>query len=256
MNYSTALSKVEKLHELGKRLRAREGTSGGEYDDFALLYGEIEDLIRRLIPDERLEFKGRWGEFIIRNNYIEAGYLSDHGLYQEHGWKQLNLLLGKVRRLASDPAAFRPEASISAVVESIRRFRECCQFMREPPLSETAVQEILWIMLRAQFERIEREATLPRFGLRSYRPDFAIPDLQLLIEAKFVGVKADPAAIQESILADIPAYLAENASYQSVIVFCYDHAQKIRDSRKFIEDLRTVPGIVEVIVVPGIDSGQ
>ena len=107
-------------------------------------------------------------------------------------------------------------------------------------------------MLRSQFERVEREEILPTFGTKAYKPDFGIPDLRVLVEVKFIGQKTKVANIQEEILADIPGYLNDSTKYDGVIEVVYDHAQQLRDAKPFIEDLRNVEGIVEVIVVPGI----
>ena len=136
--------------------------------------------------------------------------------------------------------------------DDLRRFRECCQFIATPPTSERQVQDIIWIMLRAQFDRVDREDTLPKFGLKSYRPDFGVPDLRTLVEVKFIGPKTNPAEVQEEVLGDVPGYLTANPSYAGLVVFLYDAAHKLLDARKFVEDLRSVEGILDVIVVPGI----
>jgi hypothetical protein len=111
-------------------------------------------------------------------------------------------------------------------------------------------------LLRSQFERVEREETLPKFGAKAYRPDFGIPDLGVLIEVKFIGEKTRTPSIQEEILADIPGYLNEATSYQSVIELIYDYSQQLRDSKPFVDALRSVDGIVEVVVIPGIGLAQ
>jgi hypothetical protein len=107
-------------------------------------------------------------------------------------------------------------------------------------------------MLRAQFDRVDREETLPRFGTKGYKPDFGVPDLTTFVEVKFIGEKTEVAKIQEEILADVPGYLQAASQYTGIVVLVYDAAHKLRDSRKFIEDLRSVQGIVEVFVIPGI----
>jgi hypothetical protein len=107
-------------------------------------------------------------------------------------------------------------------------------------------------MLRAHFDRLDREDTLPKFGVKGYKPDFGVPELKTLVEVKFIGERTVVAQIQEEILADIPGYLSDHARYDAIIVFVYDAAHKLRDSRKFIEDLRSVEGIVDVVVVPGV----
>ncbi len=110
----------------------------------------------------------------------------------------------------------------------------------------------MWIMLRSRFDRLEREDTLPRFGVKQYRPDIGIPELALLVEVKFIGNATKPSDIQEEILADVPGYLQGQSKYDSIVVFVYDDAHKFRDDRKFIEDLSSVDGILDVIVIPGI----
>jgi hypothetical protein len=54
------------------------------------------------------------------------------------------------------------------------------------------------------------------------------------------------------LLADLPAYLAKATGYTGVLMVVYDAAHKLRDPRRFIEDLRQIEGVVDVIVVPGI----
>ena len=73
-----------------------------------------------------------------------------------------------------------------------------------------------------------------------------------MIEVKFIGDKTNPADIQEEITADIPGFLGVATNYDRAVVLVYDAAHKLRDSRPFIEALRTIDGIVEVHVVPGI----
>jgi hypothetical protein len=144
-------------------------------------------------------------------------------------------------------AAYAKLLSLSKV-----QFRECCQYLVFPLQDEPAVQSVLWVILRSHFDRLEKEGTLPRFGAKSYRPDFGIPDLRVLIEAKFIGAKTEVSTIQDGIFGDIPGYLKSTPDYDAIVVFIYDAAQKLRDSRKFVEDMKAVEGIIDVIVVPGI----
>lgn len=145
----------------------------------------------------------------------------------------------------------RPD-SVAYLVQVLLRFRHCCQYVTLPPQCEEDVQDILWIMLRSHFDQLERHSMLPRFGTKSYIPDFGIPHMSALVEVKFIGPKTDVSAIQESILADIPGYLNDPTTYDSVVVFVYDAAHKLRNDKKFIGDLMSVEGIVDVVVVPGL----
>jgi hypothetical protein len=120
------------------------------------------------------------------------------------------------------------------------------------PATEADVQDVVWIMLRSHFDRVDREDTLPRFGSKNYRPDFGVPEFHTLIEVKFIGEKTQVGRIQEEILADIPGYLADQARYTGLVIFIYDAAHKLRDPRKIIDDLRSVDGVIDVLVIPGL----
>ena len=68
--------------------------------------------------------------------------------------------------------------------------------IRWPVRSEREVQDILWLMLRPLCEDLEDEDTLPKFGHSSYRADFGIPSLGLLIEVKYARSGAEFKAIE------------------------------------------------------------
>ena len=57
--------------------------------------------------------------------------------------------------------------------------------------NEKDVQHIIWLILRSYFDDLVDEETLPKFGHSSYKPDFGIPSLSLLIEIKYAYKKED-----------------------------------------------------------------
>jgi hypothetical protein len=222
-----------------------------KWDHLYMLYGEVEELIHRIDGVREITVNGRGGSS-IHKDYISAGFLSGRTFHTDQAYSQLLKVIGKVRALAESSVIPEFPISVSSLVSTLNKFRECCQYIQVPPKNERDVQDILWIILRSHFDRLDREETLPKFGVKSYRPDFGIPDLGILLEVKFIGEKTHLPSIQEGILADIPAYLAKFSKYTGIIAFVYDANHKLRDPRKFIEDIRTVEGIVDVIVVPGI----
>lgn len=254
MDYKTVL---EKLTELRNRVEAMQKASGGEREEdraeVQILYGEVEEAYKLLagIKQVVVPLYGKTAGPTYPT-YFEAGYLSGRSIYQPEGHAELLKVIGKARQLAADPQVPSSAPSISNLIQILSRFRECSQYIKSPPMDEREVQDILWIMLRSEYDRVEREETLPRFGAKSYRPDFGIPDLRTLVEVKFVAEKISVASIQEGILADLPAYVSDASAYDAVVVLVYDYAHKLRDPRKFVEDLRSVDGVLDVIVVPGI----
>ena len=68
-------------------------------------------------------------------------------------------------------------------------------------------QNILWLILRSYFDDLIDEETLPKFGRNSYKPDFAIPSLRLLIEAKLIYDKNGFSKVEKGIAEDSIGYL-------------------------------------------------
>jgi len=257
MNYKEMLEKLEAFRDLLERHNKTKFSSDKEAQSLRrevyIRYGELEDIIERFAGRQEIcvEVLGV-KQPAIYANYIEAGYLSGRTFYSHQGYTQLLKIIGRVRQLAEDPSLPRDEHSVNSVIQVLGRFRECCQYLKETPGNEGDVQDIVWIMLRSHFDRVEREDNLPKFGVKSYKPDFGIPELRVLIEVKYIGAKTRPADIQEEILADIQGYLADQSRYDGIIILTYDGAHKLLDPRKFIEDLRSVDGIIDVLVVPGV----
>lgn len=249
MDYRQVLSRLQVLREFAERAN---GLTGEEQAEFAMVYGECEPVINQILGDEKVTLPGSPDGIETYRNMFEAGYFSSWTTHRHPGFLQLLKVIGRVRQLAEDPAVPQEPASIGRLVRTLNNFRECCQYLETPPGNERAVQNVIWIMLRAQFDRLDRESTLPKFGAKAYRPDFGVPDLATLIEVKFIGNATKVAAIQEEILADIPGYLSDATAYTTVVVFVYDAAQTLRDPKAFIDDLRMVDGIIDVLVIPGI----
>jgi len=255
MDYKNILIKLEELRDLIEKYNKDSYSSDKNtrelFQQICHKYGEVEDVIERIAGRMEVKVPGHGG-ISIYPNYIEAGYLSGRTNYAHQGYTQLLKVIGKVKQLAENPLVIRDERSIGNVVQILQRFRECCQYVRTPPGNERDVQDIVWIILRSHFDRLDRESTLPKFGVKAYVPDFGIPELRTLIEVKYISASTKPSSIQEEILADIPGYLSEQGNYDGIVVFVYDDAQKLRDPRNFIEDLKGLDGIIDVIVIPGV----
>lgn len=254
MDYKNILIKLEELKVLIEKYNnnSADESKNELKQQICEMYGEVEDVIESLTGRMDVQVPGHQGAMIIYPNFIEAGYLSGRTNYAYQGYNQLLKIIGKVRQLAENPPVFRDERSIGSVVQVLQRFRECCQYVQTPPENEQNVQDIVWIMLRSHFDRLDRESTLPKFGVKAYIPDFGIPELHTLIEVKYIGLASKLALIQEEVLADIPGYLSKQGNYNGIIVFVYDATHKLRDPVHFIEDLRNVDGIIDVIVIPGV----
>lgn len=135
---------------------------------------------------------------------------------------------------------------------SMKRWRWDAESLKNPVrwqiLSEREVQDILWFILRPIASDLEDEDTLPKFGHSTYRADFGIPSLGLLIEAKFARSASDFKSIEKEVLEDLVPYLKAPERYREVLVFIYDDSCSVQRHATTVNALRSVPGICDVIV--------
>lgn len=120
--------------------------------------------------------------------------------------------------------------------------------IRWPLLSEREVQDILYLMLRPVFLDLEDEDTLPKFGHSTYRADFGIPSLGLLVEAKYARSAADFKTLEKEVLEDIVPYLQTPERYSRIVVFIYDHSASVQVHETTARALRRAPGIEGVVI--------
>ena len=119
-----------------------------------------------------------------------------------------------------------------------------------PIVSEREIQDILWLILRSVFDDVVDEETLPKFGHSTYRADFGIPSLRLLIEAKYTRQASDFKKIEKEILEDTVAYLLHTKErYDRIIVFIYDHSSSVQEHSVTKNALLMLPQVKDVIIV-------
>ncbi|GAA1632432.1 hypothetical protein [Catellatospora bangladeshensis] len=121
--------------------------------------------------------------------------------------------------------------------------------VRWPITSEREVQNIIWIMLRPVFDDLVDEETLRKRGHSTYRADFGIPSLGLLIEVKYARKAADFKTFEKEIYEDYVAYLTGNGPYRKMTVFIYDESVSVQEHGTTRRALLDLPNITDVIIV-------
>uniref|UniRef100_A0AAU2AEM8 Uncharacterized protein n=1 Tax=Streptomyces sp. NBC_00093 TaxID=2975649 RepID=A0AAU2AEM8_9ACTN len=121
--------------------------------------------------------------------------------------------------------------------------------IRWPITSEREIQNILWLMLRPVFDDLVEEETLRRLGHSTYRADFGIPSLGLLIEVKYARRAADFKTFEKEIYDDYIGYLAGNLPYRHMTVFIYDESSSVQEHEITRNALLKLPDITDVIIV-------
>lgn len=192
----------------------------------------------------------------VRDSVVQDALSASLDRYPAH---QSALIWSCIRNAVSDTTsdALRSPAT---VVHALRNFETAMKRWRWDPdklqkpirwpiRSEREVQDILWLILRPIFDDLEDEDTLPKFGHSTYRADFGIPSLGLLIEAKYARSAGDFKTIEKEVLQDLVPYLKTPERYSEVIVFIYDESSSVQHHDTTIRALRSLPGISEVLVV-------
>ncbi|MEW6172858.1 MAG: hypothetical protein AB1510_07280 [Bacillota bacterium] len=144
-------------------------------------------------------------------------------------------------------------AILSRFEDAMKRWRCDSDKLKKPirwPIeSEREVQDILWLVLRSYFDDLIDEEALPKFGHKFYKPDFAIPSLRLLIEAKYAYQKEDFKKLEQEIMVDAIAYLSNTQDYDRIIVFIYDESSSVQEHGTTTKDLKKLDAIEDVIIV-------
>ncbi len=120
--------------------------------------------------------------------------------------------------------------------------------IRWPITQEREVQDILWLILRSYFPDVVDEDTLPKLGHSTYKADFGIGSLKLIIETKFTTCKEDFKKIEKEVQEDCIPYLRD-LRYESLIVFIYDDSASVQEHDITRRALLEIPGIVDVVIV-------
>jgi REase_DpnII-MboI len=114
--------------------------------------------------------------------------------------------------------------------------------------SEREVQDILWIMLRSVFDDVIDEDTLPKVGHSSYRADFGLPRLGVLIEVKYARQADDFKKIEQEVMIDSVAYLKNTDRYHEIVVFIYDDSASGEHHDLTRRTLLDLDGVTDVII--------
>jgi len=115
--------------------------------------------------------------------------------------------------------------------------------------SEREVQDIVWILLRGVFDDLVDEEPLPRLGHSSYRSDFGIPRLGVLIEIKYVRSAGGFRKAEKEVIEDSVAYLRERTTYKKIVVFIYDASSSVQEHDVTMAALLDLEHVIDVVIV-------
>jgi hypothetical protein len=121
--------------------------------------------------------------------------------------------------------------------------------IRWPITSEREVQDILWALLRSVFDDLVDEEPLRKFGHSSYRPDFGLPRLGVLVGVKYLRSAAEFKKVEKEVIEDSVAYLKQTTTYRKIVVFIYDESGSVQEHDMTAAALRELEHVIDVIIV-------
>jgi hypothetical protein len=130
--------------------------------------------------------------------------------------------------------------------------------------SEREVQDIVWALLRAVFDDLVDEEPLRKVGHSSYRSDFGLPRLGVLIEVKYVRSAADFKKVEKEAYEDSVTYLKDRGTYKKIVVFIYDASASVQEHATTRDALLDLENVIDVIIVsrpsqlpaPGVEDAE
>jgi len=117
--------------------------------------------------------------------------------------------------------------------------------VKEKPMDEKEVKDIIEIMLNSKGYAFEREKTRIHYSNKDFIPDFAFEDLNAALEVKLCKTDKKESDIIDEINADVPAYTTK---YKNVTFLVYDLGI-IRDSDLFVEDIERNNPRIKVLII-------
>lgn len=117
-----------------------------------------------------------------------------------------------------------------------------------PIHDEYAVQTLLWLILRSSFDDLRYEEYLPKLGRRGQRYDIGIPQLGLVVEAKYARKKTDFQRFVDEIGTD-SAQLGTQTDFKRILVFIYDQSCSVEQYSWAKETIRKINLVSDCIIV-------
>ena len=117
--------------------------------------------------------------------------------------------------------------------------------------NEYHVQNLLWSLLAPIFPDLKEEEWLTSLGQHKPRADFAVPSLDLLIEAKFLRAgKGVFAQVIKEVAADASTYLQDASPYRHLIAVVWDDLARTEEHGELRKALLAIRGVTAAIIIP------
>jgi len=142
------------------------------------------------------------------------------------------------------------DAALHAIVASLNRLGACIgEITVWDDSTEERIQEAVYMILRAQYERVVREVHVTRGPEREYRCDIVVEDLDIFVEVKRVRSREHGSRLQAELNDDIVGYRVGNAVRRLVFVI-WDRERHISDREYFCSAYERADPYIRIVFAP------
>ncbi len=142
------------------------------------------------------------------------------------------------------------ESALSSIAKTLSRLGTCTSELTHwDDSKETSIQEIAYVMLRSQYDRVRREVHTSDGPKRAYRSDLHVEDVDIVVEVKRIRNSAHAASLQAELNDDIIGYRQKNVGGGIVFVI-WDSERYIRDRDYFRQAYEGKDRLLRLVFVP------
>jgi hypothetical protein len=176
-------------------------------------------LVRREVPGIAIQDRGRW---LDEAQQTLVSRLLTEAPYEAQDYKAAliwEVAVDYIEAKSAYPTGDHVTLFLQRFPAALERWRSKKWVVED----EYDIQAMLWLILRPHFDDLRYEEYLPKLGRSAERYDIGIPQLGLIVEAKYARQASDFQRIVEEIGKDA-AQLQPQSTFTGILVFVYDES--------------------------------
>jgi len=142
------------------------------------------------------------------------------------------------------------DSALISIAETLSRLGICASELSQwDDSTEKNIQEISYVVLRSQYQRVSRERHAGEGPRRDYRCDLRVDDVDVLVEIKRVRSLDHVPKIQVEINDDLAGYRSQKPN-QRIVFLIWDRQRYIADREYFRDTYETKDKNVRIVFAP------
>jgi len=142
------------------------------------------------------------------------------------------------------------ESILDLVATTLRRVGACTNSLSSwDDTEEKSIQDVVFMILRSQFDHTSREVHISKGPKREYRCDLLIEDYAVIVETKRIRSQSHANSVQAEIHDDIVGYRQSGKDYK-LVFFIWDKNHFIADRVYFADKYQSENHFLRIVFAP------